>query len=177
MSIPHAGVLFNVLLPRWLQTILLTLLLLAVIYKTLTKAVKMWRSEQKNVELVKRLRREEALSRHQSDSEDEGILHDEAYHLKPDRWRPSPAESRPRVETRRRRRRQTGTSSRRVTRSNSLRREDVYRAVQQESGRAGGNREPLLAHPQEQAEKRSAKQAIRSCLGRQPVAKVDSGTL
>jgi hypothetical protein len=40
-------VLFNVLFPDWLQTALLTLLLLFVINKTVRKGVRQWRQESK----------------------------------------------------------------------------------------------------------------------------------
>ena len=42
----HAGVLGNVLLPDWLQTGLLTLLLLFVVYKTALKAYHQWDLER-----------------------------------------------------------------------------------------------------------------------------------
>ena len=45
-----AGVLFNVLFPDWLQTALLTVLLLFVINKTVRKGVKQWSQEQKAIE-------------------------------------------------------------------------------------------------------------------------------
>lgn len=84
-----AGVLFNVLLPRWLQTVLLTILLVSVVYKTLSRGLKMWRSERKDAALKARLQSEQEdanLHHHDSDSETEGVLHDEAYHLKPHRY-------------------------------------------------------------------------------------------
>ena len=45
----HAQVLFNVLFPDWLQTALLTLLLLFVINKTVRKGVRQWRQETKAI--------------------------------------------------------------------------------------------------------------------------------
>ena len=45
-----AGVLFNVLIPDWLQTALLTVLLLFVINKTVRKGIKQWRQEQRAIE-------------------------------------------------------------------------------------------------------------------------------
>ena len=42
----RAGVLGNVLLPDWLQTALLTLLLLFVVYKTALKAYNQWDLER-----------------------------------------------------------------------------------------------------------------------------------
>lgn len=44
-----AGVLLNVLVPDWLQTLLLTLLLLFVINKTVRKGITQWRQEQKAI--------------------------------------------------------------------------------------------------------------------------------
>ena len=41
----------NVLLPIWLQTLALTLLLVFVIYKTANKGLKQWRSESKDVKM------------------------------------------------------------------------------------------------------------------------------
>ena len=81
------GVLFNVIFPRWVQTILLTALLIVVFVKTLGKGRKMWASEQKNAILM-RLQTEQhnhAPDEHTED-EDEGILHDESYHLKPHKY-------------------------------------------------------------------------------------------
>ena len=46
----RAGVLLNVLVPDWLQTALLTVLLLFVINKTVRKGIKQWRQEQRAVE-------------------------------------------------------------------------------------------------------------------------------
>lgn len=46
----HAGVLLNVLVPDWLQTVLLTLLLLFVINKTVRKGITQWRQEQKVIQ-------------------------------------------------------------------------------------------------------------------------------
>ena len=43
----HAGVLFNVLFPEWLQTALLVVLLGVVVKKTATKGAKQWQQEQK----------------------------------------------------------------------------------------------------------------------------------
>ena len=79
--------LFNVLLPRWLQTVLLTLLLLSVVYKVLMRGVKMWRSERKDAVLKTRQQHQGPDVHHDDDSgsETEGVLHDEAYHLKPHR--------------------------------------------------------------------------------------------
>lgn len=89
--IPHgknmlpAGVFFNVLLPRWLQTILLTILLLVVVFKTFTKGIRMWQSERKDVALKQRLLADRHYHEEDSESETEGYLHDEAYHAKPHR--------------------------------------------------------------------------------------------
>ncbi len=44
-----AGVLLNVLVPDWLQTALLTVLLLFVINKTVRKGITQWRQEQKAI--------------------------------------------------------------------------------------------------------------------------------
>ncbi len=44
-----AGVLLNVLVPDWLQTLLLTVLLLFVINKTVRKGITQWRQEQKAI--------------------------------------------------------------------------------------------------------------------------------
>jgi hypothetical protein len=49
-----AGVLFNVLFPDWLQTALLTVLLLFVIDKTVRKALTQWRQEQKAIQQRRR---------------------------------------------------------------------------------------------------------------------------
>lgn len=73
------------LFPRWLQTILLTVLLLVVISKTLAKGLKMRRSERKDAELKASLAQYQQLPLDHSDSEDEGVLHEEAYHPKPHR--------------------------------------------------------------------------------------------
>ena len=44
-----AQVLFNVLFPDWLQTALLTILLLFVINKTVRKGIRQWRQESKAI--------------------------------------------------------------------------------------------------------------------------------
>jgi len=82
---PAAGVFANVLMPGWLQTILLTILLLIVIRKTLANGLKMWRSEQKDVELKRKLKQDVGYREEDSDSDSEGVLHEEAYHMKPHR--------------------------------------------------------------------------------------------
>ena len=86
-----AGVFANVLMPSWLQTVLLTILLLIVIRKTLAKGLKMWQSERKNVDLKRKLRDEGTQPHHHpdSESEEEGVMHEEAYHAKPHRHAPS----------------------------------------------------------------------------------------
>ena len=48
---PFAGVIVNVLLPTWLQTLALTVLLVFVIYKTANKGLKQWRSESKDAKM------------------------------------------------------------------------------------------------------------------------------
>ena len=80
-----AGVYFNVLFPSWLQTILLTVLLLAVICKTLGKGLRMWQSEKKDAALKQKLLEDHRYLDTDSESETEGFMHDEAYHVKPHR--------------------------------------------------------------------------------------------
>ena len=46
----NAGVLFNPLCPEWLQTALLTMLLLVVVRKTFQKGLRQWNEEQKSIE-------------------------------------------------------------------------------------------------------------------------------
>ncbi len=50
MVLVPPGVLLNVLVPDWLQTALLTLLLLFVINKTVRKGITQWRQEQKAIQ-------------------------------------------------------------------------------------------------------------------------------
>lgn len=45
------GVLFNPLTPEWLQTALLSVLLLFVVKKTFSKGFKQWREEKKQSKL------------------------------------------------------------------------------------------------------------------------------
>lgn len=76
-----AGVLFNVLIPGWLQTILLTALLLYVIKKTAHKGINQWKMEQRQ----KSKQEPSRLQAHRdgNDEEDEldrGILHEESFH-------------------------------------------------------------------------------------------------
>lgn len=80
-----AGVLFNVLFPSWLQTVLLTILLLIVIKKTLSKGLRMWQSERKDAALKQKLLADQHHRDEDSESETEGVLHEEAYHFKPHR--------------------------------------------------------------------------------------------
>ena len=80
-----AGVFFNVLLPSWLQTVLLTILLLIVIKKTLGKGVRMWQSERKDADLKAKLLEDQHYQDVDTESDNEGVMHEEAYHLKPHR--------------------------------------------------------------------------------------------
>ena len=74
------------LFPSWLQTVLLTALLLLVINNTAKKGLKMWRSEQKDLALKQRLDEDAIDHAHtDTDSDTEGVLHEEAYHIKPHR--------------------------------------------------------------------------------------------
>ena len=52
-AVPHwlacaAGVVLNPISPEWLQSLLLTVLLLVVVRKTFEKGIKQWREEQKS---------------------------------------------------------------------------------------------------------------------------------
>lgn len=79
------GVFANVLMPSWLQTVLLTILLLIVIRKTLAKGLKMWQSEKKDVQLKRKLEEDARYHEEDSESDNEGVLQEEAYHMKPHR--------------------------------------------------------------------------------------------
>lgn len=59
-----AGVLLNVLVPDWLQTLLLTVLLLFVINKTVRKGVTQWRQEQKAIRQKRSLAENAVRPRH-----------------------------------------------------------------------------------------------------------------
>lgn len=72
------GVLLNVMIPGWLQTILLTLLLLFVINKTAHKGLSQWRLERKD-----RAAAQSADSAQQDPHEGShhrGVLHEESFH-------------------------------------------------------------------------------------------------
>ncbi|KAK9914892.1 hypothetical protein WJX75_001974 [Coccomyxa subellipsoidea] len=74
------GVLLNVLVPDWLQTLLLTLLLLFVINKTVRKGITQWRQEQKAIKQKRSL----AQQSHDDDEDDEdGVLHEERFERNP----------------------------------------------------------------------------------------------
>ncbi len=59
-----AGVLLNVLVPDWLQTLLLTVLLLFVINKTVRKGITQWRQEQKAIRQKRSLAEHAVRPRH-----------------------------------------------------------------------------------------------------------------
>jgi hypothetical protein len=73
-------------MPNWLQTVLLTILLLIVVRKTLAKGLKMWQSEKKDVQLKRKLEQDARYCEEDSESDTEGVLHEEAYHMKPHRY-------------------------------------------------------------------------------------------
>ena len=50
LQVGAAGVLFNPLCPEWLQTALLTVLLLVVVRKTFQKGFRQWSEEQNSVD-------------------------------------------------------------------------------------------------------------------------------
>lgn len=81
MSCPFAGVLFNVLMPGWLQTILLTLLLLVVINKTARKGLSQWRLEQRQHAKQEPADHNNEQALHASEGhKHRGILHEESFH-------------------------------------------------------------------------------------------------
>lgn len=48
----------------------------------------MWQSERKNISLKKRLLEDQNYQGSDSESETEGLMHEEAYHVKPHRFQP-----------------------------------------------------------------------------------------
>ncbi|EIE19332.1 hypothetical protein COCSUDRAFT_44684 [Coccomyxa subellipsoidea C-169] len=73
------GVLLNVLVPDWLQTALLTVLLLFVINKTVRKGITQWRQEQKAIK-QKRSAAQQDLG---DEDDEEGVLHEERFERNP----------------------------------------------------------------------------------------------
>ncbi|BDA43733.1 Sulfite exporter TauE/SafE family protein 3 [Coccomyxa sp. Obi] len=75
------GVLLNVLVPDWLQTLLLTVLLLFVINKTVRKGITQWRQEQKAIRQKRSLAEHADLA--DDDEEEDGVLHEERFERNP----------------------------------------------------------------------------------------------